>query len=71
MHEENEWGIEVVDEEEEGGEVKDGESRGRAAFVSLMGPATGSSGGKGVEEEGLEKVSLEDLAAQLQSLQSS
>ena len=71
VHEENEWGIEVVDEEEEGGEVNDGESRGRAAFVSLMGPATGSSGGKGVEEEGLEKVSLEDLAAQLQSLQSS
>lgn len=71
VHEENEWGIEVVDEEGEGEEGMKGEGGDTAASASLVGPTMGSSDGKRGEKKGLDKVRLEDLAAQLQSLQSS
>ena len=61
VHETNEWGIEVVSEENESGDAAAAAPPGAAAMVD--------SGEKG-KEGGEEEVSLEDLAAQLQSLQS-
>jgi len=72
VHETNEWGIEVVSEG--GGSEDDDDDAAAAAPGAAAAPAPGAAavggGGEEGKEGGKEELSLEDLAALLQSMQS-